>query len=78
MVSFEAAARSLAIEPVVVQVRSDAEIEAGIAVLGRERSGLVMADNSFIAVHYRTVISATARNNVPAIAFTLNSPRTAA
>ena len=70
MASFEAAARSLAIEPVVVQVRSDAEIEAGIAVLGRERSGLVMADDSFIAVHYRTVISATARNNVPAIAFT--------
>ena len=70
MASFEAAARSLAIEPVVLPVRSDAEIEARIAVLGRERSGLVMADNSFIAVHYRTVISATARNNVPAISFT--------
>jgi len=70
MASFEAAAHSLAIEPVVLPVRSDAEIEAGIAGLGRERSGLVMADDSFIAVHYRTVISATVRNSVPAICFT--------
>jgi putative tryptophan/tyrosine transport system substrate-binding protein len=70
MASFEAAARSLAIEPVVLPVRSDAEIEGGIAVLGRERSGLVIGDDSFMAVHYRTIISATARNNVPAIFFT--------
>jgi putative ABC transport system substrate-binding protein len=70
MASFEAAARSLAIEPVVLPVRSDAEIEAGIATLGRERGGLVMGDDSFIVVHYRTVISATVRNNVPAICFT--------
>ncbi len=70
MASFEAAARSLAIEPVVLPVRSDAEIEAGIATLGRERGGLMMGDDSFIVVHYRTVISATVRNNVPAICFT--------
>jgi len=69
MASFEAAARSLAIEPVVLPVRSDTEIDEGIAALGRERSGLVMGDDSFIVVHYRTVISATVRNNVPAIGF---------
>jgi putative tryptophan/tyrosine transport system substrate-binding protein len=70
MTSFEAAARSLAVEPVVLPVRTDAEIDAGIATLGRERGGLVLTDDAFMAVHYRTAISATVRNNVPAIAFT--------
>ncbi|MGC2834694.1 MAG: ABC transporter substrate-binding protein [Methylocella sp.] len=70
MPSFEAAAHSLAIEPVALPVRSDAEMEAGIAALGRERGGLVIGDDIFMAVHYRTALSATARNNVPAIAFT--------
>src|SRR5262249_23698631 len=45
------------------------EIEAGIAALGRGRSGFGMGGDSFIVVHYRTVISATVRNNVPAICF---------
>jgi putative ABC transport system substrate-binding protein len=69
MASFEAAARSLAIEPVTLPVRSDAEIEAGIATLGPEQ-GLIMTDDSFLAVHYRTAIAATARYKVPAISFT--------
>ena len=68
--SFEAAARSLAVEPAVLPVRTDAEIEAAIAALGRERAGLVLMDDSFMAVHYRTAISATVQNNVPTIAFT--------
>ncbi len=68
--SFDAAARSVAIEPVVLPVRTDAEIEAGIVSLGEKGGGLVMGDDIFMAVHYRTVISATARNNVPAISFT--------
>jgi putative tryptophan/tyrosine transport system substrate-binding protein len=65
--SFEAAARSLAVEPVTMRVRSDAEIEAAIAALGREQAGLAAMDDSFMGVHYRTVISSSARNNVPAI-----------
>jgi putative tryptophan/tyrosine transport system substrate-binding protein len=65
--SFEAAARALAVEPVTMRVRSDAEIEAAIAALGRERAGLVTMDDSFMAVHYATIISLSARNNVPAI-----------
>ena len=65
--SFEAAARALAVEPVTMRVRSDAEIEAAIAALGRERAGLVMMDEAFMAVHQATVISSSARNNVPAI-----------
>jgi ABC-type uncharacterized transport system substrate-binding protein len=64
---FEAAARSLAVEPTTARVRSDAEIEAVIASLGREQAGLVIIADSFMLVHRGTVISLTARNNVPAI-----------
>ena len=64
--SIEAAARALAVEPVTMRVRSDAEIEAAIAALG-ERAGLVMMDESFVGAHSATVISSSARNNVPAI-----------
>ena len=65
--SFEAAARSMAVEPITVRVRSDAEIEAGIASLGREQAGLVLQSDIFMVVHQGTVISLAARNNVPAI-----------
>jgi putative tryptophan/tyrosine transport system substrate-binding protein len=64
---FEAAARSLAVEPIAVRVRSDAEIEARLASLGREQAGLVTMPDAFMAVHQATIISAAARNNVPAI-----------
>ena len=64
---FEAAARSLAVEPITVRVRSNAEIEAGITSLGREQAGLVLQSDSFLAVHQETVISLAARNNVPAV-----------
>jgi ABC-type uncharacterized transport system substrate-binding protein len=65
--SFEAAARSLAVEPITARVGSDAEIEAVIASLGREQAGLVIMPDSFMQVHQATVISLTARNNVPVI-----------
>jgi hypothetical protein len=64
---FEAAARLLAVEPITARVRSDAEIEAVIASLGREQAGLVIMPDSFMQVHQGTVISLTARNNLPAI-----------
>ena len=38
--AFEAAARSLTVEPITAYVRSDAKIEAVITSLGRERAGL--------------------------------------
>jgi putative ABC transport system substrate-binding protein len=63
---FEAAARSLAIEPIAARVRSDAEIETAIASLGRAQGGLVVMTDSFMAVHVETVLSAASRNNVPA------------
>jgi putative tryptophan/tyrosine transport system substrate-binding protein len=64
---FEAAARSLTVEPITSRVRSEAEIEAAIASLGREQAGLVIMAYSFMLVHRGTVISLTVRNNMPAI-----------
>jgi putative ABC transport system substrate-binding protein len=68
--SFEAAARSLAVEPVTLPVRTDVEIESAIAALGREQAGLAGMDDAFISVHQTTIISSSARNKVPAILVT--------
>jgi putative tryptophan/tyrosine transport system substrate-binding protein len=66
--SFEAAARSLKIVPIIAPVHNDVEIETAIIGLGREPSGglVVMAD-AFTLVHRAPIISAAARNNVPAV-----------
>jgi putative ABC transport system substrate-binding protein len=66
--SFEAAARSLKVEPIVAPVRSDADIETAITSLGREpRGGLVVTGDAFTEVHRPLIISLAARNNVPAV-----------
>jgi putative tryptophan/tyrosine transport system substrate-binding protein len=65
--SFGVAANALAVESVALPVRSDAEIEAAIAGLGREQAALAAMDDSFNAVHKGTIISSSARNKVPAI-----------
>jgi putative ABC transport system substrate-binding protein len=70
--SFEAAARSLAVEPIVIRVRNDGEIEAGIASLGQQ-AGLVVMTDSFMAVHQATVISATARSKMPTMGGSLQA-----
>jgi putative ABC transport system substrate-binding protein len=68
MPSFEMAARSLKIEPITVQIHSGAEIETAIVALGREPGGgLVVIPDAFVAVHRAPIISAAARNNVPAV-----------
>jgi putative tryptophan/tyrosine transport system substrate-binding protein len=67
LASFGVAASALAVESVALPVRSDAEIEAAIAELGREQAALAAMDDSFNAVHKGTIISSAARNNVPAI-----------
>jgi putative ABC transport system substrate-binding protein len=62
------AARSLKVAPITAPVRSDAEIETAIAALGREPGGgLVVLPDGFINVHRAPIISAAARNNVPAV-----------
>jgi putative tryptophan/tyrosine transport system substrate-binding protein len=67
--TFEAAARSLKVEPITAPVRSDTEIETAMTSLGREpRGGLVvMPDGGFMFVHRAQIILSATRNNVPAV-----------
>jgi putative ABC transport system substrate-binding protein len=68
MPSFETAARSLKIEPIIAPVHSDVEIETAIIALGREPGGgLVVMPDIFTTVHRGPIILAAARNNVPAV-----------
>ena len=71
--SFEAAARSLAVEPITARVRSNAEIEAVIASLEGTQGGLVIMTDSFMGVHRGTVISLATRTKVPVIGADLPS-----
>jgi putative ABC transport system substrate-binding protein len=68
MPSFETAARSLKVVPIAAPVHSDGEIETAIIALGREPGGgLVVMPDIFTDVHRAPIISAAARNNVPAV-----------
>jgi putative ABC transport system substrate-binding protein len=68
MPSFEMAARSLKVEPIIAPVHSDVEIEAAINALGREPGGgLVVMPGGFMFAYRAPIISAAARNNVPAV-----------
>jgi len=65
---FETAARTLKVVPITAPVHSDAEIETAIIALGREPGGgLVVLADPFIEAHLAPIISAAARNNVPAV-----------
>jgi putative ABC transport system substrate-binding protein len=67
MPSLETAARSLKVEPVIA-LHNDAEIETAIIALGREPGGgIVVVPDAFIAGHRAPIISAAARNKVPAV-----------
>jgi putative ABC transport system substrate-binding protein len=67
--SFEAAARSLKVEPVQAPVHSGTDIETVITSLGRPPVGglVVAADGGFNVAHRAAIISLAARNNVPAV-----------
>jgi putative ABC transport system substrate-binding protein len=68
MLPLETAARSLKVVPIIAPVHSDIEIEAAITALGREPGGgLVCLPDPFMLAHRSSIISAVARNNVPAI-----------
>jgi putative ABC transport system substrate-binding protein len=68
MPSFETAARSLNVVPITAPVHSDAEIETAITALGRDPGGgLVLLGGGFLIAHRPPIISAAARNNVPAV-----------
>jgi putative ABC transport system substrate-binding protein len=65
---FETAARSLKIVPIVAPVHDDSEMETAINDLGREPGGgLVVMPGGFAGVHRAAIISAAARNKVPAV-----------
>ena len=67
MGAFEAAAKLLGVEPLSAPVRNADDIKAAVAALGARRSGLVLMDDAYMAVNYRTVIAAAAQANVPSI-----------
>jgi putative tryptophan/tyrosine transport system substrate-binding protein len=68
MPSLESGARLLKVAPTITPVHSDAEVETAIIALGREPGGgLVVLTDIFTTAHRAPIISAAARNNVPAV-----------
>jgi putative ABC transport system substrate-binding protein len=68
MPSLEAAARSLKVELIPAPVHNDTEIETAINDLGRKPGGgLVVIPDNFLVVHRAPIISAAARNKIPAV-----------
>jgi putative tryptophan/tyrosine transport system substrate-binding protein len=66
--SFEAAARSRKVVPIIAPVHDDAGIETAIIALRREPGGgLVVPPDIFLVAHRTAIISVAARNNVPAV-----------
>jgi putative ABC transport system substrate-binding protein len=68
MPSLETAARSLKVEPIIAPVHNDAEIETAIIALGRQPGGgLFVIPDLFALGRRASIISAVARNQVPAV-----------
>jgi putative ABC transport system substrate-binding protein len=68
MPSFETAAQLLKVVPITAPVHDDGETETAIMALGREPGGGVVGmPDGFMFGHRATIISAAARNNVPAV-----------
>jgi putative ABC transport system substrate-binding protein len=68
MPALETAARSLKVVPIRAPVHSDGEIETAIIALGRKPGGgLVVMPEAFTNAHRAPIISAAARNNIPAV-----------
>jgi putative ABC transport system substrate-binding protein len=66
--SFETAARSLKIEPIIAPINSDGVIETAIIALGRDPGGgLVVMPDVFMFVNRARIILAATRNKVPAV-----------
>jgi putative tryptophan/tyrosine transport system substrate-binding protein len=65
--SFDAVAKSLGVEPILIRVKSDSDIEAAAASIGREGGGILAMTDAFTTTHRRTLMLSAARENVPAI-----------
>jgi len=69
MPSLEAAARSLGVTPIAAPVRSDADIETTITMLGREPGGgLILPPDGFTTAHRGLITSLAERAHVPLVA----------
>jgi putative ABC transport system substrate-binding protein len=67
MPSLETAARSFKVVPNVSPIHSDVEIEAAIIALEREPGGGLVVLSGGLVAHRAQIISAAARNKVPAV-----------
>jgi putative ABC transport system substrate-binding protein len=66
--SFEAAAKSNAVTPLAIPVRSKEEIDPVLAAFGGEPgSGLIVMPDNFTSLHRRPIIAQAARQRMPAI-----------
>jgi len=71
LTSFEAAARSFKMEPMIARVHSETEIETVMTSLGREPpGGLVAMPDAYVHIHRALITLLAARNNVPAVYYT--------
>jgi len=69
MPSLEAAARSLGVTPIAAPVRSDADIETTITMLGREPGGgLILPPDGFTTAHRGLITSLAEQAHVPLVA----------
>jgi putative tryptophan/tyrosine transport system substrate-binding protein len=76
LASFEAAARSVKVEPIAARVHSDAEIETAITSLGGDpRGGLIVMPDAFTFARRAQIIGLVARNNVTAVFWSRNFAR---
>jgi putative ABC transport system substrate-binding protein len=76
MPALETAAQSHKVELIIKHVHSDVEIETAIISLGREPGGgLVVIPDIFVTAHRAPIVSAAARNNVPAVYYRSDYPR---
>src|SRR5262249_31442690 len=67
MPSLETAARSLKVVPIITHVHSVEEMETAIGDIGREPGGGLVVTPDLSLGNRATIISAAARNNVPAV-----------
>jgi putative ABC transport system substrate-binding protein len=63
------AASKFGVEPIVINVREVAEIEAAMTKLGREPgAGLILPPDTFTAANHKLIVELALRNRLPAIA----------
>ena len=66
--AFETAAATLSVEPIVMAVRRDTEIEGAIAAFAQKPdSGLIVVSDTFAVVNRELIVSLTTRYRLPAI-----------